>query len=713
MGQVLLKQRVFVSHTADMADYPREVSYVQAVIAAANRAGLVPVDMSHFPAREGKPVDYCLERVRETELYVGVIGFRYGSLVPGTTISFTEAEFDEAGIAGRERFIFLLDDNAPIPTSLVDPDRRNVEAFRRKLRDNANVIVATFDTVAKLELEVLHAFTSYLQRTGAATLNGGISAEANSADEASYMDRVAKATYFSSRRVADFRAKMLPDIAGNIPQLMEAEEFLQQSNLYRDGHLTNAGVLLFGEDPEAVMPHAMAQCARFDGLTKTSPLEARNIRGTVPELIEQAREFVAAQCLRGQAPSSTDAYAGHVYDLPMIAVREIIANAFVHRDYERTDSCVHIRVFADRVEVVNPGTWGYPQTVPDGKYKLHQLIQEPSRRNFRLATVLRWSALVEGEGTGVIRAIEDSKRSGVPEPSATLANNLVTVTVSRQQHKPPNRWLQYRRRLPFAVAGLALSVVLALLVVPTWFAPAPPVFGSTVNIGVYSSSPGWSSQDQAGGRSGFDYDLANWLGQYLGFTPVFVDVTTSSRESKLQTGQVSLVIANYVITDSRREQVDFAGPYMMTPQGLLTRASDQANYRDLADVTGKTICAVAGTVSQQILPAGVAVKAQSTRDQCLNDLRVGRVDMVTSDQLLLYGLQRTNGDLSVSDLSFGPPVRYGVGLPKGDMRKCRVITDALKAFMDNGYWDAIFAKNLPGIAPQNYKPNSAVLDVCR
>src|SRR5262249_14698862 len=173
-----------------------------------------------------------------------------------------------------------------------------------------------------------------------------------------YMDRVTGVSSFSSQRLADFRTKMRPDAKAEIPEQVDATEFLQRANLLRDERLTNAGVLLFGEDPTAVIPHAVVQCAKFSGETRITPLEPKDLRGTVPELIEQARDFVGNACLLGEVPSSDDAYAEPVYDIPMIAVREIIANALVHRDYERTDSCIHIRVFNDRVEIVNPGTWG-------------------------------------------------------------------------------------------------------------------------------------------------------------------------------------------------------------------------------------------------------------------------------------------------------------------------------------------------------------------
>jgi hypothetical protein len=77
--------QVFVSHTADMARFPDGRPFVQAALDGVARAGMAPVDMRYFAARDGRPADYCRRRVRECDVYAAVIGFRYGSLVPGET----------------------------------------------------------------------------------------------------------------------------------------------------------------------------------------------------------------------------------------------------------------------------------------------------------------------------------------------------------------------------------------------------------------------------------------------------------------------------------------------------------------------------------------------------------------------------------------------------------------------------------------------------
>jgi predicted ATPase len=247
--------------------------------------------------------------------------------------------------------------------------------------------------------------------------------------------------------VAAFRANMRPDCSDEMPSQLSAAEFLQRASLLRDGRLTFAGALLFGENPAAVLPTAIVQCSHFYSNTKDSSVDKTDLRGTIPEQIVRARDFVAELARCGDAPTTEGAYAQPVYDYPMIAVREIIANALVHRDYEHRESCVHVRVYVDRVEILNPGVWGNGlEDVYNSR--LGELERESSRRNFRLASVLTWSRLVEGEGTGIRRAINDCSRAGAPEPTVTQAHGIVCVTVYPRSDAIEVRRTHVPRTLP-------------------------------------------------------------------------------------------------------------------------------------------------------------------------------------------------------------------------------------------------------------------------
>ncbi|MGI5213321.1 tetratricopeptide repeat protein [Plantactinospora sp. CA-290183] len=151
--------QVFISHTSDMAGYPSQaVSFVRGVIDAVNRARLVPVDQAYFAARDGQPAGYCQGLVRACDVYVAVVGFRYGSIVPDTSVSYTELEFLTATEVGLPRLVFLLDERPDLPARLVDTDRSRIDGFRGRLSD-AGLILRTFSTVERLEYEVFHALT--------------------------------------------------------------------------------------------------------------------------------------------------------------------------------------------------------------------------------------------------------------------------------------------------------------------------------------------------------------------------------------------------------------------------------------------------------------------------------------------------------------------------------------------------------------------------
>jgi tetratricopeptide (TPR) repeat protein len=132
---------VFISHTSELQDFPSEGSYVAKVKEAISAAGHVIVDMADFPAADQTPAQLCADRVRGCEVYVGVLGTRYGSPVwDRLEMSYTELEFNAATKAGLDRLVFVLDTDAAvagIPASrLIDREfGARQDAFRRRVQD--------------------------------------------------------------------------------------------------------------------------------------------------------------------------------------------------------------------------------------------------------------------------------------------------------------------------------------------------------------------------------------------------------------------------------------------------------------------------------------------------------------------------------------------------------------------------------------------------
>ncbi|WP_043535442.1 glutamate ABC transporter substrate-binding protein [Actinomyces polynesiensis] len=219
-----------------------------------------------------------------------------------------------------------------------------------------------------------------------------------------------------------------------------------------------------------------------------------------------------------------------------------------------------------------------------------------------------------------------------------------------------------------------------------------------VRIGVKEDQPGLGYLDAVTGeRSGFDIEIATWIAAELGFSAdqiEFQKVPSANREQALINGDIDYYVGTYSITDKRKEQVGFAGPYFVTGQGLLVKA-DNTDIKSDQDLAGKTVCSATGSTPIQNIKDNYPDTKTTEFDnysQCVEALKDGTVDAVTTDQAILIGYAAQEPDaLKVVGDPFSVE-KYGVGVPKDDAALRHFIN---KVFTDGGdTWTKIYDETL-------------------
>ena len=250
------------------------------------------------------------------------------------------------------------------------------------------------------------------------------------------------------------------------------------------------------------------------------------------------------------------------------------------------------------------------------------------------------------------------------------------------------------------LGALALAVALPLAATACGGGDGGGGGGDTIVIGTKFDQPGLGMKNPDGTMSGFDVDVATYVAGELGYAPDKIEwkeAPSAQRENLIQNGQVSFIAATYSITDSRKEKVAFAGPYLITGQSLLVRS-------DSNDITGasslqnnKILCSVSGSTPAQKIKdeyPGVQLQQYDTYSACVEALKNGAVDAVTTDEVILAGYAaQSPGAFKIVGEPFSEE-RYGIGLKKDDTEMRTKINDAIKKMEDSGAWKEAFDKNL-------------------
>ncbi|RLD59859.1 MAG: transcriptional regulator [Bacteroidetes bacterium] len=202
------------------------------------------------------------------------------------------------------------------------------------------------------------------------------------------------------------------------------EQILDNLLLLEDGNLKRSAILLFGKNPCRFFINAFVKIGRF-GQTDDDLRFQEIIEGNAFQLADKTLEVLDRKFF-----VSPISYIGlqrvESWEYPYEAIREVILNAIIHRDY--MGAPIQISVYDDKLIVWNEGSLPEGLTFEDLKKKHSSRPHNPI-----LASTFFKGGLIEAWGRGTIKIINECKKAGLPEPIIEYSSGGISVTILKNQ----------------------------------------------------------------------------------------------------------------------------------------------------------------------------------------------------------------------------------------------------------------------------------------
>ncbi len=186
---------------------------------------------------------------------------------------------------------------------------------------------------------------------------------------------------------------------------------------------TNAGLLLFGIDPRRFLESAYVHLLRWDGVEKEIAAHEHRVAGDLNAVLQRVHDFFEVYNVQ-RTISEDELRTRSLRDYPAIALRELVNNAVMHRQYD-AGGPVRIDWFDDRIEIQSPGGL-YGEVTPENFPRRY------AYRNPVIAEALKVLGHVEKFGSGVEKAQRALSRAGHRPAEFAFDRHFVQVTVWRR-----------------------------------------------------------------------------------------------------------------------------------------------------------------------------------------------------------------------------------------------------------------------------------------
>ena len=232
-----------------------------------------------------------------------------------------------------------------------------------------------------------------------------------------------------------------------------------------------------------------------------------------------------------------------------------------------------------------------------------------------------------------------------------------------------------------------------------------------IKIGVFSDKNPFGYVDENGKVQGYDVYFAKRIAKdLLGSEDAvdFVYVEAASRVEYLKSAKVDITLANFTVTDERKEQVDFALPYMKVALGIVS--PQKAEITDVNQLKGKKLIVVKGTTAETYFSKNYPDVKFDEYQEAYDALLDGRGDAFSTDNTEVLAWAKQNKGFVVGVESLGDIDTIAPAVQKGNTELLNWLNDEIKTLAKEKFFHKDFDETLKSVYGDSIDPEKLVVE---
>jgi polar amino acid transport system substrate-binding protein len=233
-------------------------------------------------------------------------------------------------------------------------------------------------------------------------------------------------------------------------------------------------------------------------------------------------------------------------------------------------------------------------------------------------------------------------------------------------------------------------------------------------IGVFGDKPPFGYIDEKGNNVGYDIAFGRRFAKDLlgdERKVEFVTLEAANRIEYLKSNKVDIILANFTVTPSRKEEVDFALPYMKVALGIV--APNASSVKSIADLKGKTLIVDKGTTAELFFTEKypeIKLLKFDQNTEAFQALKDGRGDALAHDNTLLFAWAFETPGFKVVEGSLGGQDTIAPAVKKGNASLLAWLNDELTKLGKENFAHAAFDAELKAHFSPDTKADDVVIE---